>query len=860
MCVISATRSRLTLPTAWIIVAVFGFCSQATSAPKRFSLDECYPIHNIGKIVLDVGYPLSFGWWHYYQIPDCLTGIGPAYPGAEYPKGSNVSYLLGAMMWVGGVLGGDTLVSDLREIRPVDWPEAYVEYRSILDPAAPEFEGAISEQDFTSVGIDTFTEGIPLDDFSHRPHKPLYVELTSRSYAWSYSYAEDFVLFDLSIKNIGKGRIKDAYVAFYIWPDVGFKGGTRFTDIDDIGGFVRTVPAPGPCGFIDTLNIMWWADNDGDPVEGVFTDQKVMTPEGDIIRSCPDINGIYLIHPPAVAGRSEWGKATLSYNWWYRYPLGGDDWGPMQRANYRDFGTGRLGLPPGNRNQYYVISNGEIDYDQAYTAVISPFHPVWLPPPQDLATDIPDGIWSMEYLLSIGPFDIDPGATMSLVFAYVAGEDFHTDPNNINNLPYNPDAYYQNLDFSDLAKNAKWAEWVYDNPGIDTDSDGYAGEFRVCASESILTDSGWVYTRAETTWYKGDGIPDWRAATPPPAPYFWIEPIVNGLHTRFNGERSETTEDVFLHRVDFEGYRIYLARDERATSYTVVASYDRENYDKYVWNPNAFPEAGWELHDIPYTLDSLRCLYGFGENPCQDSLFDPLTYTRVQPYVHPQFPDSLFFFVKHDYNVSKLGVSTPIRKVYPDEPDPSTLPLDSLTPDRYTKEGHLKYYEYEFTIEGLLPTVPYWVNVTAFDFGSPKSGLEALETSITLGAQDAYPVNPYDVEHEGKVYAYPNPYRINAGYRQLGYEGRTRENFPSDKVRAIHFANLPPKCTIKIFTLDGDRIITIEHDMDPSDPNASHDQWNLINRNHQLVVSGLYYWTVETPNGEVQIGKLVIIM
>lgn len=537
-----------------------------------------------------------------------------------------------------------------------------------------------------------------------------------------------------------------------------------------------------------------------------------------------------------------------------------EDFGPVGRQDYRDFGTGSTGLPVGDRNFYYVMSSGEIDYDQAFTGTVGPFDPIWMYPPPGLADNIADGM-PVEHVLSFGPFDLEPGASLPIVFAYVAGEDFHTDPYNINNLPDDPRRYYQNLDFSDLAKNARWAEWIYDNPGVDTDGDGDSGEYRICAVESTLVDTAWVYTRADTTWYKGDGVPDWRAVTPPPAPAFWIDQIVNGLHIRFNGQLSETTEDVFLRMIDFEGYRIYIGRDDRAASFSTVASYDRDNYDKYVWNLNAFPDPGFELQDIPFTLDSLRCLYGFGDDPCRDSLFDPLAYTPSHPYTPPDFPDSFFYFVKHDFNTSELGVTTPIRKVYPDEPDPQTLPVDSLTPNRYTEEGYLKYYEYEFTITDLLPTVPYWINVTAFDFGSPKGNLRALETSVTLGAKYAYPLSPYEVkeDNKGKVYVYPNPYRIDADYRLLGFEGRTRDDLPADKVRAVHFVNLPPRCTIKIFSLDGDLIKKIEHDLDPSDPNSSHDQWNLITRNYQAVVSGLYYWTVESPDGQTQIGKLAII-
>ena len=110
------------------------------------------------------------------------------------------------------------------------------------------------------------------------------------------------------------------------------------------------------------------------------------------------------------------------------------------------------------------------------------------------------------YLLSDGPFHIDPGETVRFTLAYVAGENFHTDEANFYNLPLNPDAWYEGVDFSDLATNALWAGWVYDNPGVDSDSDGYYGEFTVC-------DMGDV---SDTIWRTGDGVPDLRAASPPP--------------------------------------------------------------------------------------------------------------------------------------------------------------------------------------------------------------------------------------------------------------------------------------------------------------------------------------------------------
>jgi hypothetical protein len=126
----------------------------------------------------------------------------------------------------------------------------------------------------------------------------------------------------------------------------------------------------------------------------------------------------------------------------------------------------------------------------------------------------------------------------------------------------------------------------------------------------------------------------------------------------------------------------------------------------------------------------------------------------------------------------------------------------------------------------------------------------------------AMPMERFDFAGSEKpeVFVYPNPYRADVDYRAEGFEGRGRLDMPVDRTRRIVFANLPPKCTISIFTLDGDRVREIKHDVDPSDPMSQLDYWDLITRNSQQPVSGMYYWTVEDDKGDVQIGKLVVIL
>ncbi|MBI5266275.1 MAG: hypothetical protein HY851_03480, partial [candidate division Zixibacteria bacterium] len=558
------------------------------------------------------------------------------------------------------------------------------------------------------------------------------------------------------------------------------------------------------------------------------------------------------------------------------------DFGPQGRLSFRTLGTGGLGTPEGDRNKYYFMSNNEFDYDQIFTASIQPTDTQWMYPPQNYAA-----LWSTgldtRYLLSFGPFDIEPGQTLPISFAYVGGLGFQKDKDNISSLPYNPGAFYDKLDFSNLGYNCTWASWIYDTPGYDSDSDGYAGKYQVYHSGIVKIDTTIIDTtiRIDTTFLvndtfytTGDGVPDFKGASPPPAPSSWSErgvsalrlyPSVGKILVRFNGMKSETTPDAFSKKIDWEGYRIYYSRDDRSSSYSMVESFDKEDYNKYVWDTLKTTVSGrgaWVLKDVPYTLRDLRCVYAPGG--CDDSTWSPLSYSRGNPFRVPGFPDSIVYFEMQDYNRSELGVTTNIVKRFPGQLRPETLNKDSCLDTDTTEDGFFKYYEYEYELNNLLPTVLYYVSVTSFDYGSPSSGLPALESPRTFQPKLAYALaSPGTVAAEHlKVAIYPNPYRIDGNYAADGYEGTTQfeRGQQPDRNRRIHFYNLPPKCTIRIYTLDGDLVREIIHDIPSTDPLSAHATWDLITRNTQLAVSGLYYWTMEGDDGSVQIGKLVLIM
>ncbi len=93
-----------------------------------------------------------------------------------------------------------------------------------------------------------------------------------------------------------------------------------------------------------------------------------------------------------------------------------------------------------------------------------------------------------------------------------------------------------------------------------------------------------------------------------------------------------------------------------------------------------------------------------------------------------------------------------------------------------------------------------------------------------------------------RVRAVPNPYYLYSQYE------------PDQFLRDLRFTNLPDKCTLRIFSLSGELVKTIEKD----DAAQSWITWNTLTDNSLPVASGIYIYMVTTPNGAEKIGKMAI--
>lgn len=134
--------------------------------------------------------------------------------------------------------------------------------------------------------------------------------------------------------------------------------------------------------------------------------------------------------------------------------------------------------------------------------------------------------------------------------------------------------------------------------------------------------------------------------------------------------------------------------------------------------------------------------------------------------------------------------------------------------------------------------------------GTPRTDL--LESPFrTLFSGVVRPRTEAGVKYrDGKVWVVPNPFRAHAPWE--------REPVPGDAfTRHIDFLGLPREVsTIRIYTLAGDLVKTIEHDGRSGNGQAA---WDLISRNGQDVESGVYLFTVNSPSLGSQTGRFVVI-
>jgi hypothetical protein len=174
---------------------------------------------------------------------------------------------------------------------------------------------------------------------------------------------------------------------------------------------------------------------------------------------------------------------------------------------------------------------------------------------------------------------------------------------------------------------------------------------------------------------------------------------------------------------------------------------------------------------------------------------------------------------------------------------------------------------YEGVINNPPKGVEFYIAITSWDRGIPSVNLLSLESGRDGNMRIFFP-GPSAASEMNDIYVVPNPY-----VGQSKFDGKRSNDEKGDKSRRIWFVNIPEKCRIKIFTLAGDLVDTIDHDGVESEDIISVSKaalyatspsgmatWDLLSRNNQIIAPGVYLFSVKNlDNDEIKVGKFVII-
>ncbi len=394
-------------------------------------------LHNAGNIYMPIGsglFPSRYIASGSAYDPETGDRIGPV----SFPLPSSTQYLYSGGISFGGVVNGDSLVS-----QGVFFTNSF--YSSEIFPEYPDSGGVIrtasfADDEFRAIYYDTITDLSitgnvgPYDTV----HTPLGLKITQTSYAWWDSLYDDFVIIEYLVENIGNNVITDGFVGLYF-----------DCDIYDINGDYANGYSDDASGFLDTLLI---ANDPGSRAQIAYSYDIDGDPTPDTSWNSESIKGVYSVS----LIDSDLPDPIVNFNWWRA------DFGPRQLGSeefpFYWFVDSSLGRPQMNKDAYYMLAHPEIDYN-SIEMDIHDSTDGWLPSEESYNEFYKD----TRFQYSFGPFNLQPGDSFNFAIAIAGTDNFHVNPDDY--VEYfqadSPLVFQEHLDFSHMIDAHRRADLVY---------------------------------------------------------------------------------------------------------------------------------------------------------------------------------------------------------------------------------------------------------------------------------------------------------------------------------------------------------------------------------------------------------------
>jgi hypothetical protein len=764
-------------------------------------------------------------------------------------------------------------------------------------------DDGLIDEDFGQIGNQMFVltnyDNTPQSQEQYADHTPMNLQVVQSSFQWENDQVDDFVGFDFKITNIGVLKLQRIYIGFFADSDIGPRGGDNIAG-DDMAGSWRGVVRGSDNSWVPIeVGFMWDAAENGrlDGYFGIVFLGHDIDPTGN---NAPVSIGLRTFQK--FAGQQAFDQGGDPTNDDEAYQLlsaEANDWDPDTSPTRED-------------DFRFLVSAGpfsELEQDETLNfqaaMVVGPglgnqeggngllancaeaaltFAGIWV-------DDIPDqlgyagsgvvvtGEKGRETMLCRNDFEVPGQPNMWDNFFPDFGDTTCVNQEFI--LTQNRVRDEDKFEFTFGEGDTRvCAMFNMDNcfecgrqlgPNCNRESFEENGQWNCNDPDAINTIGCTGVDGAETQirWLVG-------MAPPPPGLRVWSGD--SRVHVFWN-DTSENTPDIRLQKIDFESYRIWRADNwgrpdgasvingPESTLWQLINEFDLVN--SYVvyrdtgggYNRDTIPlGANTGLDIVSYTPRVLSdpLFEGLAEAMNDVVMNDPTGSIRTRPDLRS--PNGL---VIPDY----AGL---VRwETYPDV-------LDTFFEVAYRAEDQTngvvekrstKFYEY--IDRDIHNGFMYFYSVTATDHALLAQGHETgidLPIGTGLGGDPGSSFNfttpgteSQSAEDRAKngtnIYVFPNPATRSAleEYQQLYPSGEDPTG-----VR-VTFTNLPAaNNTIQIYTVSGDLVQTITHS---GLGGEGHTSWNLMSRNGQEIVSGVYLYTVQSDNDGFEdfIGKFVVV-
>jgi hypothetical protein len=713
------------------------------------------------------------------------------------------------------------------------------------DGLVDEDYAATSQQMYSCVIRDDTREAVEF--VSTEAHVPLGLEAHQRTYAFSIPGAQDYTAVEYVIENVSGRMLDSVFVAFYVDQDVGPAGAGRYF-ADDLPD-PRVPQGPDPRVSLPDTNTAGPENPNTPYVEFLDISDPRYQPEvpgsylgpGPCWRDVTRVNGFTLMDNDGDDGRTPAASAFLLLG----HTTDALGQKAPQRVGFRMYdyfiagNPFAHGGPPVNDQERYELISSTRNIDRM-TGLIT--------------AQPPDRVGDYFSICSVGPFvNFAPGDSITVTWALAVQE-----------IDYGAGRDDLQARYGKLIETAVAAQRNFD--GVYEIREGFAvpdsaqwgretrifvplGGQSIREADCHMFESSRLVTPGRQFWFDFDcntctGVPrhhlrQWALMSgPPPDPELSANPADRRIELQWDN-RSESTPDTETNTFDIKGYAIWRASDWTRP----VGS---SGPDETLWRRLAiyylYDETNPLIELIPDPgggpLDTVRTsgvLLNRAWNP--GSIYPRLLYQQDVPCIKNGAGECDTVFARKNTRTER---GKPIV-------------IENFPVVRYPVG------RYEFVDDRLLNGFVYFYSVTAFDSTGQGATQQTFAGRRSARAhQGVVPQTSQGGAGEA-VYVVPNPYRSSAEWDLI-------PNSSDPTGTHIDFFNLPGSWTsLRIYTVSGDFVQEIRPgDIQPNGkrqketPQDGQASWNLVSRNGQEVVSGIYMFTVQSDQGN-QRGKFVII-